>query len=489
MNARISRLSFIVFMTAFIIVIAFGFVENAYAMGNIDKGETGTCKWELYKDGTDITTLEISAKNQATGGVMDDYKTSTDEPWEKYRDQVDRIIFNNVKVIGSYSFYSFSKLSSITIKDVQRIGKFAFSHCVNVGSIYIEGDNCVIEDDAFAFCENVTMKQVTIKGVRSIGETAFEEVDCEYIELEEGLESIGWGAFNNNEALTTIRIPESCTSIGDNAFSACPKLHIVLIPSLTCTFSKYTFEKEPAMLIVRKGAAAISLAEEYGIKYQVAGDNGSYTLDLTQGKVVFSLEDYAASKDYIAISTISILQKEGKINTMVNLNDGIVIDINNDGIGDIKLIEGLKEKNVVFEELPERSIGGIVKMVQPADIEPEFEKSGMSYYGTFIFELNKANNLLYAKGRTATVKYSTLKKKNKTFTRSIVITIKDSKGKVTYRKLSGNKKITVNKKTGKVLVKKGLKKGTYPVKIKVTAAGNSQYKPGSVNVTAKIIVK
>ena len=42
---------------------------------------------------------------------------------------------------------------------------------------------------------------------------------------------------------------------------------------------------------------------------------------------------------------------------------------------------------------------------------------------------------------------------------------------------------------GKVTVKKGLKKGTYKVKVKVKAAGNKNYKAATKTVTFKINVK
>ena len=42
---------------------------------------------------------------------------------------------------------------------------------------------------------------------------------------------------------------------------------------------------------------------------------------------------------------------------------------------------------------------------------------------------------------------------------------------MTYAKVSGNRKISINKKTGKVTVKKGLKKGTYNVVVKLKSKG------------------
>ena len=45
-----------------------------------------------------------------------------------------------------------------------------------------------------------------------------------------------------------------------------------------------------------------------------------------------------------------------------------------------------------------------------------------------------------------------------------------------------------NKKSGKILIKKGTKKGTYKIKVKVVAAGNSKYESTYKVVTVKIKV-
>ena len=71
----------------------------------------------------------------------------------------------------------------------------------------------------------------------------------------------------------------------------------------------------------------------------------------------------------------------------------------------------------------------------------------------------------------------------------VIAFTKKGQGKLTYAKVSGNKKITINKKTGKVTVKKGLKKGTYKVTVKVKAAGNANYKAATRKVSFKIRVK
>ena len=67
--------------------------------------------------------------------------------------------------------------------------------------------------------------------------------------------------------------------------------------------------------------------------------------------------------------------------------------------------------------------------------------------------------------------------------------ISKAKGTVTYSKVSGNKKITINSETGKIKIAKGLKKGLYSVTVKVSAKGNTCYKAGSRTVDIDIQVK
>lgn len=105
------------------------------------------------------------------------------------------------------------------------------------------------------------------------------------------------------------------------------------------------------------------------------------------------------------------------------------------------------------------------------------------------FTIAKAANPLYAKGRTATVKAKKVKKKAQTLLRSKVVTVSRQHGKITYVKVSGSKKLTIAKTTGKVTVKKKTKKGTYRIRVRVTSAGTTNYKAGSRTVTITVKVK
>jgi hypothetical protein len=101
--------------------------------------------------------------------------------------------------------------------------------------------------------------------------------------------------------------------------------------------------------------------------------------------------------------------------------------------------------------------------------------------------VTKKSNTITAKSKTKTVKAQKVEKSKVKVKNAIKVS--NAKGKVTYTKLSGSKKLSINKKTGTITVKKGTKKGTYKIKVKVTAKGNSSYKAKSKTVTVKVKVK
>lgn len=102
----------------------------------------------------------------------------------------------------------------------------------------------------------------------------------------------------------------------------------------------------------------------------------------------------------------------------------------------------------------------------------------------------KKANPMSVKAKTKSVKYKNVKKKARKITGCIAFK-KKAKGTVTYSKVSkgSSKRLSINKKTGAITVKKGTKKGTYKIKVKVKAAGTSVYKSASKTVTVKVKVK
>ena len=98
----------------------------------------------------------------------------------------------------------------------------------------------------------------------------------------------------------------------------------------------------------------------------------------------------------------------------------------------------------------------------------------------------KSTNPMTVKVTNKTVKY---KKAKKSAQKVKPFKVSKAAGKVTYKKTSGSARLTFNKKTGAVTVKKGTKKGTYKITVKFTASGDDYYNSKIKTVTAKIRVK
>lgn len=105
-------------------------------------------------------------------------------------------------------------------------------------------------------------------------------------------------------------------------------------------------------------------------------------------------------------------------------------------------------------------------------------------YSFSIRKLKNANTMA-VKGLTKKVKKSKVRKAAQ---KVKAIRVRNAKGALTYQKISGSKKLSVNKRTGKITIKKKTKKGTYTMKVKVTAAGTGDYyaKAKTVKVTIKV---
>ena len=110
--------------------------------------------------------------------------------------------------------------------------------------------------------------------------------------------------------------------------------------------------------------------------------------------------------------------------------------------------------------------------------------------------LPKYKNALFIKGKTVKVKYKKLKKKKQNIKAKKCIKFKKKgQGKLRYKlvkvkKAKFKKYFKINKKTGKLTIKKKLKKGKYKLTVKVKAVGNADFKPSAwKKITVKVKVK
>ncbi len=190
---------------------------------------------------------------------------------------------NSVTSIGEYAFSGCSGLTSVTIPNsVTSIGRSAFSDCSGLTSVTIPNSVTSIGDYAFRGCSGLT--SVTIpNSVTSIGNYAFDGCSgLTSVTIPNSVTSIGrsafygvrhiiyngsatgspWGAYSINgitdgdfvysdadkETLIAyigtggnVTIPNSVTSIGNNAFRSCSNLTSVTIPNSVTSIGDFAF--------------------------------------------------------------------------------------------------------------------------------------------------------------------------------------------------------------------------------------------------------
>ena len=136
-----------------------------------------------------------------------------------------------VTSIGNGVFSNCYSLTSVTIPEgVTSIGNNTFYDCYNLTRVTIPSSVTSIGDYAFAYCSVLT--DVTIpSSVTSIGNNAFCVcLGLTSMTIPEGVTSIGNNAFNACSGLASVTIPSSVTSIGDLAF-ACTGLTSISVAS------------------------------------------------------------------------------------------------------------------------------------------------------------------------------------------------------------------------------------------------------------------
>ena len=123
------------------------------------------------------------------------------------------------KKIGSYAFYRYSGLTSVTIPNsVTSIGGFAFDGCSGLTSVTIPNSVTSIGDGAFKGCNNVK-ELIYAEGTKTVLSTGLTSITS--VTIPNSVTSIGNSAFRDCSGLTSVPIPNSVTSIEDGAFSGC----------------------------------------------------------------------------------------------------------------------------------------------------------------------------------------------------------------------------------------------------------------------------
>ena len=156
------------------------------------------------------------------------------------------VLPKNLTKIEPYTFAECIKLSSINLpENLTKLGSSCFLGCKSLKYIKIpksvdewEGNTFLdsgietidieegvemIGNGAFSITR---IKQITLpKSIKTIGVSAFCNCyDLESVVLNEGLVTIGRGAFSGKSKLTEIVIPKTVENVWDHSFDKCPTL-------------------------------------------------------------------------------------------------------------------------------------------------------------------------------------------------------------------------------------------------------------------------
>ena len=158
----------------------------------------------------------------------------------------------SVTSIGGYAFCGCISLTSITIPEsVTSIGEKAFIFCEALTSITFPNSVTSIEIGAFAYCSSLI--SITIpNSVTSIGIGAFAICSSLNSIVVEGGNTVYDSRENCNAIIETetntliagcqtTTIPNSVTSIGDEAFEGCISLSSIAIPNSVTSIGAYVF--------------------------------------------------------------------------------------------------------------------------------------------------------------------------------------------------------------------------------------------------------
>ena len=181
-----------------------------------------------YSGLTSVTIPETVTYNGTTYSVT----SIGDAAFQNCSSLTSITIPNSVTSIGNWAFCDCSSLTSVTIPNsVTSIGDWAFGSSSSLTSVTIPNSVTYIGDYAFCGCSSLT--SITIpNSVTSIGEGAFCNcTSLTSITIPNSVTSIGYSAFYNCSSLTSVTIGNSVTSIGDRAFCDCSSLVSMVVES------------------------------------------------------------------------------------------------------------------------------------------------------------------------------------------------------------------------------------------------------------------
>ena len=224
----------------------------------------------------EIISTEVTEEDKKDAWT-DEYGVQYSKDGKKLLKSTDRGLKNytirqGTRCICDSAFSWCKSLQSVTIPDsVTSIGDSAFLGCKSLHSVTIPESVTIIKENPFPACPTRVINHSNhftifegnlytsdkrklisylLKGenfiipdsVTSIGDNAFS--GCKFLQsvtIPDSVTSIGDWAFYGCSSLQSVTIPDSVTSIGDRAFGSCESLQSVTIPDSVTSIGNFAF--------------------------------------------------------------------------------------------------------------------------------------------------------------------------------------------------------------------------------------------------------
>ena len=234
-----------------------GLMEELFPLASA--ATSGDYTYRILSDGTaEITDYTGNGGDVVIPDTINGYIVSTigNSAFYSCDDLTAINIPNSVTTIGVGAFCDCDSLTTIEIPDsVTTIGGSAFKSCNALTTIMVAAGNPTYSSDEYGVLfdkAKTTLIQYPIgnnrieyfipNSVTTIGASAFEDCDAlTTVKLGNSLTTIGWYAFEDCDALTTVKLGNSLTTIGYRAFYCCDALTTIEIPNSVTTIGDWAF--------------------------------------------------------------------------------------------------------------------------------------------------------------------------------------------------------------------------------------------------------
>ncbi len=220
-----------------------------------DAIQMGDDVWFTFDDSTGTATIS------GTGDMWDYYENGYDRTNQYMNPFIGKsgvkkiVIEDGVTSIGDLLLNRYNDKKSIEEillgKDIERIGKSAFSGCSNIKNISLPAGLKEIDERVFEMCSSLESMAIP-DNVDTLGKLCFSEChELKVVELPDDLKSIPEGAFYEC-GVTNLVLPSKLEKIGSYAFEFSSLKEITLPKSLKemggsafeyCSLSKLNFEE------------------------------------------------------------------------------------------------------------------------------------------------------------------------------------------------------------------------------------------------------